>query len=576
MLKRAASKIAHSTSMPILAGNLAGNKDLRALQDLITAEKSLMTSCVYPYEMDVTHLTLRVLYRLQKLSNDVIKASEALKAWGLGGGFDLGDTLSASAELYLLFATALSHFANHEATVRGHMKAVRSHEENLNELRKRRKSLAAKAGSAERRLEKMNLDNNGFLAQTELLSNLREEIRIMDADIRAEEASLNDFKHLKAKAWMELKFEGLLTCSQKGVIVGESGKLVIADISVGTTEPDLPRTSYTGHARTEHLVAEAQRSINEVVFSIDPNPNPSQHSIRSTSGSNLPSVSPSLQGDQPFRHSFVEDSRRNSSVLQAYADRANTSAIGQESRLSQGPSDHSGLPQVQESSSLSSPSPTDSAQHPTTSALHDIDEFGICPPGSNAHRSSSMRDLGKKAGSPMDDWFAIFPAKVAGPRQPPGASSSSRPSSSICTSPSVHGGEERWLLDVDPPKDLFSTIIAGALGGQWPVENSSTAGPSTSVARAGSQSGKADGVKTSSASYESPPPMYTPLVNLLPDAVPAEQQYWGDHWDQGTSLSEFDREMAQNSEGDHTVTGHGKVAFVALKSLLIPFPDKWQ
>jgi hypothetical protein len=43
MFKSAATKIAHNSTLPALA--LSGNKDLRPLQDLITAEKVVLVSC---------------------------------------------------------------------------------------------------------------------------------------------------------------------------------------------------------------------------------------------------------------------------------------------------------------------------------------------------------------------------------------------------------------------------------------------------------------------------------------------------------------------------------------------------
>lgn len=72
MFKSAATKIAHNSTIPSLA--IAGNKDLRPLQDLITAEKSIVQSLV-------------------KLSTDFTKASEALKHWAVGEGDDLGVSL---------------------------------------------------------------------------------------------------------------------------------------------------------------------------------------------------------------------------------------------------------------------------------------------------------------------------------------------------------------------------------------------------------------------------------------------------------------------------------------------------
>ncbi|KAL1717122.1 hypothetical protein EV715DRAFT_203809 [Schizophyllum commune] len=66
MFRNAATKIAHNTTIPALAGN----KDLRPLQDLIHAEKSVLIS-------------------LQKLSVDINKAAEALRNWGATEGEDL-------------------------------------------------------------------------------------------------------------------------------------------------------------------------------------------------------------------------------------------------------------------------------------------------------------------------------------------------------------------------------------------------------------------------------------------------------------------------------------------------------
>ncbi|KAJ7699230.1 hypothetical protein B0H17DRAFT_926437 [Mycena rosella] len=59
MFKNTATKLAHNTTIPALSGN----KDLRPLQDLITAEKTVLVS-------------------LQKLSVDFAQAGEALRVWG--------------------------------------------------------------------------------------------------------------------------------------------------------------------------------------------------------------------------------------------------------------------------------------------------------------------------------------------------------------------------------------------------------------------------------------------------------------------------------------------------------------
>ncbi|KII85674.1 hypothetical protein PLICRDRAFT_56887 [Plicaturopsis crispa FD-325 SS-3] len=244
MFKTAATKIAHNSTLP----SLGGNKDLRPLQDLITAEKSVLVS-------------------LQKLSVDFAKAAEALRTWGTGEGDDLGDTLSASTAILTHWSTALTQYASHEHVVRDTMKSVRTREEALDELKRRRKGVAAKADSAERKLNKMSPEHKNLPMQTDMLNQLRDQIRLLDAEIMAEEASLGDFKRISTRSWMALKFGGLLECSQKGAIAGDIGMQVIAEIPQDQTEPGLPRSYYSGHARTESLAAEAQRSIGEVTFS---------------------------------------------------------------------------------------------------------------------------------------------------------------------------------------------------------------------------------------------------------------------------------------------------------------------
>ena len=76
----------------------------------------------------------------------------------------------ASNALLLHFAAALSTFANHEGTIREQMKAVRTREENLDELKRRRKSIFTDAEAAERKLSKMNPENKNLQQQTDILT----------------------------------------------------------------------------------------------------------------------------------------------------------------------------------------------------------------------------------------------------------------------------------------------------------------------------------------------------------------------------------------------------------------------
>jgi hypothetical protein len=171
---------------------------------------------------------------VQKLSADFTKASDALRTWGLGEGDDLGvccisvfldmyscsiqDILSGSTTMLTLFSNALSQFSKHENLIRDHMKSVRTREEKLDELKKQRKSLGARADAAEKKLNKMNPENKGLTQQTEVLNGLRDQCRTMDSDIMTEEAGLGDYKRAITKEWMTLKFGGLLEMSEKGTV----------------------------------------------------------------------------------------------------------------------------------------------------------------------------------------------------------------------------------------------------------------------------------------------------------------------------------------------------------------------
>lgn len=142
------------------------------------------------------------------------------------------------------FANALTQYASRGHAMRDHLKAIRSKEESLDELKRRRKAVGAKADSADRKLSKMSPEHKNFSMQTDLLNRLRDEIRSLDSEIMTEEAALGDYKRHTTRTWMGIKFGGLLECCEKGTvsvlvsdfcstqrssqIIGEYGKLVVA------------------------------------------------------------------------------------------------------------------------------------------------------------------------------------------------------------------------------------------------------------------------------------------------------------------------------------------------------------
>jgi hypothetical protein len=102
--------------------------------------------------------------------------------------------------------------------MRDHLKSIRTREEGLDELKRRRRTVARKAEDAEKKLSKMSPEHKNLGTQTELLNHLRDEIRTMDSDIMSEEAAVGDFKRTASRMWLGLKFGGLLECCEKGTV----------------------------------------------------------------------------------------------------------------------------------------------------------------------------------------------------------------------------------------------------------------------------------------------------------------------------------------------------------------------
>ncbi|TRM59779.1 Eisosome component PIL1-domain-containing protein [Schizophyllum amplum] len=251
MFRNAATKLAHNTTLPALAGN----KDLRPLQDLIHAEKSVLIS-------------------LQRLSVDINKAAEALRTWGSTEGEDLGDILGASTNLLSHFSAGLSQYASHEHAIRDHMKSIRTKEEALDDLKRRRKAVVSRADAAEKKLNKMGPEHKNLAMQTEQLNRLRDEIRGMDFDIMRDEAELGDAKRSVTKAWMALKFGGLQECCERGAIAADFGKKIIFEIPEIETQPGYPRPMYHGHQDVERHINDALRALSTVQFSTSPSGQP--------------------------------------------------------------------------------------------------------------------------------------------------------------------------------------------------------------------------------------------------------------------------------------------------------------
>ncbi|KAF8601227.1 hypothetical protein BDV93DRAFT_608285 [Ceratobasidium sp. AG-I] len=240
MLGSVGAKIAHTSTIPGL-----GNSELRTLQELITAEKGVLLS-------------------VQRLAGDVGRSAEMLKNWGMGEGDDLGDVLGHSTNLLAHFSAALTQFSTYEERIRTQLKSVRSREEGLDEMRRRKRSVDSKAEAADKKLAKMGSEHKGRMGQVELLNELKQEGRQLEIDILKEEAAIGDYKRRTTREFMGLKFSGMSELAEKITIIGDLGKLMIEEISLQTTQPGHPRAPYTGREKTSELSSEATRCISEV------------------------------------------------------------------------------------------------------------------------------------------------------------------------------------------------------------------------------------------------------------------------------------------------------------------------
>ncbi|KAH7868228.1 hypothetical protein EV359DRAFT_16399, partial [Lentinula novae-zelandiae] len=90
--------------------------------------------------------------------------------------------------------------------------------------------------------------------QVELANRTREQIDALNEEITNEEAALMDYKKRKARAWMEIKFGGLLECCEKGSIACDFGKLIINEISDKHSQPGLPRLPYTKQSKVKSIL----------------------------------------------------------------------------------------------------------------------------------------------------------------------------------------------------------------------------------------------------------------------------------------------------------------------------------
>jgi peptidoglycan hydrolase CwlO-like protein len=128
------------------------------------------------------------------------------------------DTLNVSTSLLSHFSSALSQYSSHEQVIRDHLKAIRTREEGLDDMKRRKKSLLTKADSADKKLSKMSSEHKQLAMQTALLAKLNSDIKLIEEEIVVEETSMADFKRSTARSLLAHKFGGMLEFCEKGTV----------------------------------------------------------------------------------------------------------------------------------------------------------------------------------------------------------------------------------------------------------------------------------------------------------------------------------------------------------------------
>ncbi|GAA6031723.1 hypothetical protein JCM8097_001953 [Rhodosporidiobolus ruineniae] len=226
-------------------------RDLKGVQDIITSEKRLVDA-------------------QQRTAVERDRASMALKDWGHAEGPDLGDVLTKVYTLYDWLAKAEVSFCEHSGNSRLKFKEIRSKEEALSALKKTRDSLAGRIEAAERKVSKMKEENKDLPNAKQRLRDMQQEMIGLENSVLTEETALGDFKRSATREALSLKLGALLELAEKTVIVAELGKLIVDMLPTEPTQPGEQRAYYDGYQRTEELLGEASRCLQDVVFNPSP------------------------------------------------------------------------------------------------------------------------------------------------------------------------------------------------------------------------------------------------------------------------------------------------------------------
>jgi hypothetical protein len=169
------------------------------------------------------------------------------------------NTISECSRLLNHWISSFASFAVHIAYIRECLETLRTREEALEDMYRRRESLDSKANSAWKK-------TGGSLGGNPLYMGLLNELHAFDTKIANEKASLSDWKRIKGREWVGVLFGGLLECSEKGTVVATLAQEIIGNLPTETVQPGIPQAYSSGTSQTKPLVVKAERKLDNISY----------------------------------------------------------------------------------------------------------------------------------------------------------------------------------------------------------------------------------------------------------------------------------------------------------------------
>ena len=173
---------------------------------------------------------------------------------------------SKVAVLWEHYPSSVQRLNTHLSTIRLHHKAIRTREEALSELRSRKRSLAGRIDSVEKKLAKMGPENKELAKTTSSLKELRNEMSALSQEVLVETAGLEDFKRRSMKESLGMKCSALVELAEKMIVMAEMAGAMLEELDMEPMQPGGQRRPYQGTPRTEDLLQEGLRCLADVTF----------------------------------------------------------------------------------------------------------------------------------------------------------------------------------------------------------------------------------------------------------------------------------------------------------------------